>query len=119
MTAGSEGPPRREVDPLPTAAVGTVLAGLASLVWPELSSAVVSLAVLASFVVWVRALRAFRRRRTSGYDPGRLLPLAAVGTAGWSGALLLGSTSPVGRALLLGAVSVGLWFLTRPASAGI
>ena len=119
MTAGSREPPAGELDPLPAATIGTLLASVTSLVWPELNSAAVSLAVLATFVVWVRALHAFRRRRTSGYAPGRLLPLAAVGTVGWSGAFLLGTTSPVARALLLGVVSVGLWFLSRPVSAGI
>ncbi|MGA7861108.1 MAG: hypothetical protein WCB19_04560 [Thermoplasmata archaeon] len=119
MTAGSDALSPRDLDPLSTSSVGTALAGAASLVWPELVAGAISLAAVASFVVWIRALRALRTRRATGYRPVRLLPFLALGGAGWSAAVLFGPIFPPGRALLLGGVSVGLWFLARSAWAGI
>ncbi|MGC2290056.1 MAG: hypothetical protein WA688_09420 [Thermoplasmata archaeon] len=119
MTAGPDTPPAGDVDPLSASSVGTALVGAASLVWPELVAGALCLAVVATFVVWIRALRAFRDRRASGFRPARLLPFLALGGGGWGAAFLLGSAFPPGRALLLGGVSVGLWFLARSAWAGI
>jgi hypothetical protein len=99
--------------------VGTALAGTLSLVWPDLVAGAVSLAAVTSFVVWVRALRALRRRRATGYRFTRLLPFLAIGGAGWTVAFLPGPEYPPVRALVLGVFSVGLWLLTRSAWAGI
>ncbi len=109
----------RELDPLPTSSVGTALAAIASLLWPELVGAAVSLAALASFVLWLRALRVLRQRRTTGYRPVRLVPLLALGTGGWSVAFLLGPILPPARGLLLGVVCLGLWSLAPSAGVGI
>jgi hypothetical protein len=119
MTAGRETGSARDLDPLSTASVGTALTGAASLVWPELVAGALSLAALASFVVWLRALKAWRGRRQTGYRPRRLIPVFALGGIGWSVALLLGSTYPSGRALVLGVVCVALWFLARSEWVGI
>jgi hypothetical protein len=119
MTAAPDGPPPRELDALPTASIGTALAGGASLVWPELLAGAVSLAVLTAFVVWLRALRTLRQRRVTGYRPLRLLPLLVLGGAGWSAEVLVGPAYPAVRALLLGAVSVGLWLLAGSPVVGI
>ena len=108
-----------ELDPLLSSAAGTAFAGVASLIWPELTAAALSLAVLATFVVWVRALRILRRRRATDYDPGRLLPLLVLGGTGWSAAVLVAPIVPEGRPLILGAFSVGLWVLARAAFAGV
>jgi len=119
MTPGSGELAPRELDPLATSSAGTALAGVASLVWPELVSAVVSLAALTGFVIWIRALRALKHRRSTGYRPGRLAPLVLVGVVGWSIALFVGPIFPLGRPLALGGASVGLWALARPALGGV
>jgi hypothetical protein len=119
VTAPTRLLPSRELDPLSTAAIGTALAGVASLVWPQLVAGAVSLAAVASFVLWIRAVRALRRRRSTGYHPSRLLPFLAVGAAGWAVALVLDPAFPAGRALVLGVVIVALWVLARSAWSGI
>jgi hypothetical protein len=119
LTAGSVAVPSRDLDPLSTASVGTALAGTLSLVWPELVAGTVCLAAVASFVVWVRALRALRQRRATGYRSTRFIPFLVIGGAGWTVAFLPGPGFPPVRALVLGAVSVGLWLLTRSAWAGV
>lgn len=106
------------LDPLSTASVGTALSGVGSLVWPGLVAGAVSLAVMASFLVWVRAVHAVRRRRLTGYHPARLIPFLVLGGSGWGAALLLGPTFPQGRPLLLGLVAVGFWFLARSSWTG-
>ena len=111
--------PSTSLNPLRTAALGTALAGLASLVWPELLSATLSLASLVTFVVWVRALGVFRRRRSSEYGTVHFLPLVLVGIVGWSTAILLGPLSLPGRALMLGGMSIGLWLLMKPCEEGV
>lgn len=107
-----------EVDALSGAAIGTVVAGLGSLVWPGLLAAASCLAVLATFVAWIRALGLYRGRRVTGYDPRHLAPLLILGSGGWAGALLLGSVSASARSLALGAVVVGLWIGLRYTGAG-
>lgn len=119
MSADPRDPTANELDPLPTASMGTALVGVASLVWPELIPAALSLAVLASFVVWVRVLRTVRENRTGGSGVRRFIPLFALGVTGWSAALFLGSILPWGRALLLGGVAIGLWLLARMAAVGV
>ncbi|MCI4352150.1 MAG: hypothetical protein L3K14_02010 [Thermoplasmata archaeon] len=119
MTAGSGEFLPQEPDPLLSSSAGTALAGVASLLWPELISAALSLAVLASFVVWVRAVRVLRRPQANHYAPNRLLPLLLLGAAGWSATLLVPPVLAEGRALILGALGVGLWVLARPAFAGV
>jgi hypothetical protein len=119
VTAGSDPGLPGEFDPLSTSSVGTALAGAASLVWPELVTGAISLAAVASFVVWVRAVRALRRRQMTGFRPHRLIPCLVVGGAGWSAALALVSVPPVGRALALGGAVVGLWILARSPWVGI
>jgi hypothetical protein len=119
LTAGAATVPSRDLDPLSTASMSTFLAGTLSLVWPDLVAGAVSLAAVTSFLIWVRALRALRRRRLTGYLPIRLLPFLALGGAGWTAAFLIGPEYPPFRALVLGAVSVGLWLLTRSAWVGI
>lgn len=119
MSATASGAPSPGFDPLPVAAVGSGLAGAASLVWPELLAGAVTLAVLTGFVVWVRAVRTLRDRRTTGYPPARLIPLLALGAAGWATELLLGPTLPTARAPLLGVVGVGLWLLSGRSGAGL
>jgi hypothetical protein len=104
-------------DPLTTSAAGTALAAVSSLLWPELFAAVVSLAVLASFLVWVRVLRALRERRLSQSQRTRLVPLLIVGGMGWS-VVLLGPLALWERALFLGALPAGLWLLLRSAGTG-
>jgi hypothetical protein len=111
MTVNTGGWGVRDGDPLTMASVGTALAGGASLVWPELIAGTLSLAVVTSFVVWIRAIRALRQRRSTGYHPARLVPFLVLGTVGWSTALLLGPTLPSSRAPVLGIVAVGLWVL--------
>lgn len=91
------------------------MASVASLIWPELLAAVVTLAVLATFVVWVRALRVVRDRRTTRYRPRRLIPLLGLGISGWSVAALVGSFLPEARVLVLGGVAIGFWFLAPAA----
>jgi hypothetical protein len=118
MTGPSGAWAGRDLDPLSAASIGTALAGTMSLVWPELVAGTVSLAAVASFVLWVRAVRAFRRRRETGYRPVRLIPFLALGGSGWTAALLVGPEFPPVRALLLGAVALGIWFLARSAWAG-
>jgi hypothetical protein len=108
-----------DLDPLSTSSIGTALAGVASLVWPELVAGAVSLAAVACFLVWLRVVRTLRQRRSTGYRPTRLLPLAALGGAGWGFVLLLGYDFPPGRAPLLGFISVVLWLLTRSGWMGI
>jgi hypothetical protein len=113
MTGPSELWAGRELDPLSAASLGTALAGAMSLVWPELVAGTVSLAAVASFVVWVRAVRVLRKRRETGYRPARLIPFLVIGGSGWTGALLIGPEFPPARVLLLGAVALGFWVLSR------
>lgn len=119
MTSHFDGWSGRDLDPLPTASVGTALAGAMSLMWPELVAGTVSLAAVASFVVWIRCVRALRKRRETGYRPARLIPLLVLGGSGWASALLFGPDFPPVRALLLGAVALGFWLLARSAWTGI
>ncbi len=119
MTGGSHASVGPDGDSLATAAVGTVLAGVGTLVWPELLAGTMSLAVVATFVVWTRAVRALRQRRTTGFPPVRLIPHIALGAIGWSGAVLLGPVFPLVRPLLLGVVAVGFWLLARSAPMSI
>ncbi|MCI4347448.1 MAG: hypothetical protein L3J97_02370 [Thermoplasmata archaeon] len=107
------------MDPLLSSSAGTALAGAASLLWPELISAALSLAVLASFVVWIRVLRVLRRPRATRYDSNRFLPLLLLGAGGWSAAYLVPPVLLEGRGLILGALGIGLWVLARPAFAGV
>lgn len=119
MTAGSEQWSARDLDPLSIASTGTALTGAASFVWPDLVPGAVSLAALTSFVVWMRALRALKRKRESGYHPIRLIPLLALGGAGWSIALLVGPSNSPGRAMVLGIVCLVIWFLARSDWVGV
>jgi hypothetical protein len=109
----------RAFDPLSSSAVGTTLAGAASLIWPELVAGTVTLAALASFLLWVRVLRALRQRRIGDFRSSRVIPLAGLGAAGWGTALLVGPIFPAGRALVLGAASLGLWLLARSTLVGV
>jgi hypothetical protein len=110
--------PAGEPDPLSASTAGAAISAVASVVWPVLAAATLSLAVLASFVVWIRALRAWRRSRRTPTDTGGLLSLALVGGTGWGAALLLGPVVPLARPLLLGALAVGLWVTARHTLAG-
>jgi hypothetical protein len=118
MTGPSEAWTGRDLDPLSTASIGTALAGAMSLVWPELIAGTVSLAAVTSFVIWVQAVRVLRKRRETGYRPTRLIPFLTLGGGGWTAALLIGPEVPPVRALLLGAVALGLRFLARSAWVG-
>lgn len=108
-----------DLDPLSAAGGGAAVASVAALVWPELESAVVSLVAATSFVVWIRALRAWRSRRETGYRPGRLLPLLSVGLAGWLTVLLVEPFSRTLELLFLGGLGGTLWFVAGPRMAGI
>jgi hypothetical protein len=108
-----------DVDPLSAAAFGTALTGGASFVWPELVAGTVVLAALTSFVVWARAVRALRRRDSTGFRAGRLTPFVALGGAGWGLALWLEPLLPPVRALLLGTVAVGFRVLARSRWVGL
>lgn len=119
MNVGSGELFSQELDPLLSSSAGTALAGAASLLWPELISAALSLAVLATFVVWVRALRVLRRPRAIRYDPSRLLPILLLGAGGWSAAFLVPPVLLEGRGLILAALGIGLWVLARPAFVGV
>ena len=119
MRGTAEGTPSGDFDALSLSSVGTVVAAVGTLVWPQLVSATVTLAALTSFVVWVRSLRALRRRASTGFRLHGLFPFALLGLAGWSGALLLGRAYPAGGALLLGTVCAGFRFLVRPSARGI
>jgi hypothetical protein len=119
LTANSGAVLAWDIDPLSTSALGTAIAGAGSLVWPDLVAGTISLAAVASFVVWIRALRAVRRRQLTGYRVRRLLPCLATGGAGWATALALGPVSLTDRALVLGATSVALWLLARSGVVGI
>ena len=119
MTLPSAAGSGRDLDPLPAAAIGAALAAGMSLLWPELIAGTVSLAAAASFVVWIRALRALRARRETGYHPARLIPFIALGGVGWATAILVGPEFPPARALLVGGVALGFWLLSRSVSRGI
>jgi hypothetical protein len=118
VTLGQDALGSRDLDPLSGSSVGTALASAASLVWPELLAGAVSLAAMATFLVWIQVVGRLRRRESPGYSSVGLLSLLAVGGGGWGAALLLGPVSPAARALALGAMSLGLWWRVRTLGAG-
>ena len=117
MTSGGASAFSGDLEPLPTAAAAVLVAGVASFVWPEMDPAVLCLAIVASFAAWVRAVRAVRERRTSGYDSRRVFPLAGVGIVGWAGALFASRVSPDASTLGLILLAIALWLSAR--SAGV
>jgi hypothetical protein len=118
MSAAAEPLASRDLDPMSASAIGTGLAGAASLVWPELVAGTIALAALGSFLLWARALHALRQRRVTHYPAVRLIPLVVLGVTGWGTALLVGLVIPSGGAVVLGVVCVGLWRLARWAPLG-
>ncbi len=111
LPAGGPG----DVDPLPASVVGAVLATAGTLAWPPLRGAVLCLSVLATVIVWMRAVRMFRTRRSTGYEARRLWPLAAVGLAGWLGAGVAEAIVPSSAVWSMMALAVSLWPLSRVA----
>ncbi len=113
VTGGSRIASARELDPLPLAVAGTVLAAAGAVAWPALQPAVLCLSVLVSWIVWIRTVNTVRNRHKTGYCLRRLAPLGATGVAGWSGIAAVGVFAPSGTVWALMVVAASLWPASR------
>ena len=113
MHASQTYPTPSEPDPLPTASLGTVLASAGSLLWPPLVPAVVCLAAVVCFVVWIQTLRVLRGPRAAQPGWSRLTILGLLAGVGWGAAWGVGPFFLDGRSIILAAFSVGVWRVSR------
>ena len=101
-------------DPSGLAAAAALVSGMGALNWPLLGRATGTLAVLTTWLLWIRWAGAGRRRGWREWVPPRWVPLLLVAAGGWTG-FLLTPVRPLDLGpLLLGVSAVLLRLLATP-----